>query len=302
MTSERTLLCIGATNIDRKLRTLAPLQAGVSNPAQLTEVAGGVARNVAENLARLGWPVVLLSAVAEDATGRDLLAQAQSLGIATDACLRVADGRSGSYTAILDADGELVMGLADMALVERLTPQVLQAQQDRAGRKEAALIVADLNLPTASLESLLADAQDAQASQQPLVFVAVSAPKMTRLPARLAGLHCLVMNDEELAAIDPDADSALRLLGKRGVRHVVVTQGASGVRFGAPGEPLNTLPAPPVEVVDVTGAGDAFAAGLCHGLARGHTLQEACASGLQLAALTLQCSASVFPALNPNTL
>lgn len=53
---KRPIVCIGAANLDRKLRTLAPLQLGTSNPASAEEVFGGVARNIAENLTRLAIP------------------------------------------------------------------------------------------------------------------------------------------------------------------------------------------------------------------------------------------------------
>src|SRR5476649_2289696 len=58
---KRPVMCIGAANLDRKLRTLAPLQMGTSNPASAEEVHGGVARNIAENLARLNVPATLLT-------------------------------------------------------------------------------------------------------------------------------------------------------------------------------------------------------------------------------------------------
>jgi pseudouridine kinase len=59
----RPVVCIGAANIDRKLRPAAALLMGTSNPARQEESFGGVARNIAENLARLGADVALVTAV-----------------------------------------------------------------------------------------------------------------------------------------------------------------------------------------------------------------------------------------------
>jgi pseudouridine kinase len=115
----RPVVCIGAANLDRKLRTLGPLALGTSNPASQSESFGGVARNIAENLARLGAPVALLTAVGADSSGAALLAHAESLGIDTRGALRLDGASSGTYTAVLDQNGEMVVALADMALYDR---------------------------------------------------------------------------------------------------------------------------------------------------------------------------------------
>ncbi len=88
-----SILCIGAANLDRKLRLLEALHPYPSNPASLSESFGGVARNVAENLHRAGLPAQLLTAVGEDAGGRQMLAQLPSSG-----SLVVAGSASDSYT------------------------------------------------------------------------------------------------------------------------------------------------------------------------------------------------------------
>lgn len=61
------VVCIGGLNIDRKLRLLAEALPASSNPCEAHETPGGVVRNVAENLARLGLPVALVAAVGDDA-------------------------------------------------------------------------------------------------------------------------------------------------------------------------------------------------------------------------------------------
>nr|WP_316639913.1 carbohydrate kinase [uncultured Roseateles sp.] len=301
----RTVVCLGGANVDRKLTSIAPLQMGTSNPVDQQETPGGVARNVAENLARLGLPVSLLTAVGDDAAGRALLEHAAALGIATGASLRLADQPTGSYTAVLDANGSMVLAMAAMALCEALTPDYLASC--RPQRAQASLTVADLNLPADSLQVLL---DEARTGATPLVLVAVSAPKMARLPQDLRGLSLLVLNRDELEALAGEPLPTLRALTQacaamrtRGVQNLVVTLGAEGVAYTDDGSKLLRLAAPKVKVVDVTGAGDAFSAGLCWSLSQQpQDLALACQRGLALAALTLQSPASVYPGLNPNTL
>ena len=301
----RPILCIGASNLDRKLRTLDTLSLGTSNPARQTESFGGVARNIAENLARLGAPTSLVTAVGSDASGRALLAYADETGIDTRGALRVDGAASGTYTALLDQDGDMRVALADMEINEALTPEFLSTrEQQRAG---AALIVADLNLPREAIAMLLTGAMR---DGVPMVIVAVSEPKIARLPLALHGLRLLILNLGELAtragrALDTHADiaAACAELQRDGVQDVIVTRGAQGVMFtGADGLRSLEIPAaaPSAEIVDVTGAGDAFAAAVCWTLYNGEPdLELACRRGQLLAAMTVACAHTVSPELAP---
>ncbi|MES2741438.1 MAG: carbohydrate kinase [Pseudomonadota bacterium] len=329
LADSRPVMCIGAANLDRKLRTLAPLEMGTSNPASAHEVFGGVARNIAENLARLGSPVALLTVLGGDAAGQSLLAHAQQAGIDMSASLHLPHAASGTYTALLDARGELVLALADMQLYETLTPRVLASRQRQ--RDAAGLTVADLNLPRDGVATLLADAAR---DGMPLVLVAVSQPKMAHLPLDLNGLRLLILNRGELEARAGRALPGPQQMGeagaallRQGARQLIITCGADGVYYMEHGEHLRHLPAPalePAELVDVTGAGDAFAAAVCWSLYRDGAgvgvevasgsaaggaaggaesdLARACRCGLALATLTVRSAATVAPRLAPGAL
>ena len=306
----RPVLCIGAANLDRKLRTIAAMRLGTSNPASAEEVYGGVARNIAENLARLNLPTALLTALGDDSAGRALQEHAQGAGIDTRGSLTLADASTGTYTAILDDRGEMVVALADMALYDRITPAFLASRLPQ--RAAASMTVADLNLPADSVAALLEGARagiDADPDHAPLVLVAVSQPKMARLPADLAGLRLLILNRGELEtrvgrALPTEADVRLacRAVQAQGARDVIVTCGGEGVYHTHDGE-LVWLAAPEVKVVDVTGAGDAFSAAVCWSLYQGSdNLTLACRRGLKLAALTLASAETVSPLLTADVL
>ena len=296
----RSVVCLGGANVDRKLRAAAPVRPGSSNPATARETFGGVARNVAENLARCGVPVQLLSAVGQDAAGRALLDDAAHAGINVHAVQSIDSTLTGSYTAVLDTDGSLYVALAHMDLCESLTPDWLAQWAGLC--RAAGLVVADLNLPAATLAALVTAA--AVEGAPPLVLVAVSEAKMDRLPQRLHGVRLLVLNRGELAAwacTDVLADGVLQLQ-RAGVQDVVVTLEAAGLCHTTAAGGLVCVAAPPVPadaVVDVTGAGDALAAGLCRGLWAGEVAVQGwsptCAKALERAALTVQSTSTVVP-------
>lgn len=300
----RPIVCLGAANLDRKLRSLATLKMGTSNPARQDESFGGVARNIAENLARLAVPVSLLTVIGDDSSGKALLQHAESAGIDTRGTLRLSGACSGTYTAVLDDHGEMMLALADMALYDSLTPAFLSSRQPQ--RAVAALTVADMNLPQDTLRMLI---DDAVRDAIPLVIVAVSQPKMARLPQDLRGLRLLILNQGELEtrvgfALNNDADftRACNLVQEQGAQDVIVTRGGTGVLYTV-GSAIAHLDAPDAHVVDVTGAGDAFAAAVCWSLFQGSDdLALACRRGLQLSAMTLGCEETVCPWLMADSL
>ncbi len=307
----RPVLCIGAANLDRKMRTLAALQMSTSNPVRSTEVFGGVGRNIAENLARLGLPVALLSALGDDAAGHALQTHAENAGIDLRGSLHLSNTGSGTYTALLDEHGEMLLAMADMQLYEQLTPAFLHSRQPQ--RAQAALTVCDLNLGIESVAFLLDEARKAEANSAPLVIVAVSQPKMAHLPHDLTGLRLLILNRGELETrvaralpTDDALHEACREVLRQGVRQLLVTLGADGVLFtegAGPDATMVHLPALAVETVDVTGAGDAFSAAVCWSLYHDNdNLALACRRGLKLAALTLASSATVSPLLSASVL
>lgn len=300
----RPIVCLGAANLDRKLRSLATLKMGTSNPARQDESFGGVARNIAENLARLSAPVALITAIGDDSSGKTLLAHAEAVGIDTRATLHLTGVCSGTYTAVLDDHGEMILALADMALYDALTPAFLATRQPQ--RAAGALTVADLNLPRATLRTLL---DDAARDAVPLVLVAVSQPKMANLPDDLRGLRLLILNQGELETrigtpLKTDADflAACRSLQAQGARDVIVTRGATGVIYTT-SDGIEHLDAPPAKIVDVTGAGDAFAAAVCWSLFQGSDdMTLACRRGLRLSAMTLASEETVCPSLTAEVL
>ncbi|MFI2707875.1 PfkB family carbohydrate kinase, partial [Nocardioides sp. CER28] len=124
------VLVIGGANVDLKARSAAPVVAATSNPGSASLTPGGVGRNIAENLARLGTATTLLTAIGPDALGDDLLAATAAAGVGVSLVRRSEVG-TGTYTAVLDDGGELVVAVADMAAVESLTPAHITAVRER---------------------------------------------------------------------------------------------------------------------------------------------------------------------------
>ena len=297
------VICFGGAAIDRKYMAHQAIRAATSNPATGSLDFGGVARNVAANLARLGVAASLVSIVGDDADGPSLIGHLRGLGIDAEGVKVAPHHRTAEYVAILHPDRTLAVGMAEMAVFDHLALADLSASLTRSGTPD--WIFADGNLPSDVLGALIEG--DVRGSAK-LAVDAVSAPKAERLPPDLSGIDLLFLNLDEAAAIlgEPighlSADSALPGLRSRGAQAIVLTLGRRGlVLYDYVGDVVH-LPAVPAEPVDVTGAGDALIAVALAWRLDGATLAEAARMGTLAAALTLEQEGSTYSGLSRDIL
>lgn len=300
---EHAVVVVGGANVDVKVRSLAPLAYRTSNPGQAHTSPGGVARNVAENLARLGTPTHLIAAVGQDPAGERLLSETQATGVRIDHVHRCAHP-TGTYTAVLDADGELAVAVADMAATDGLGPEHLQPARELIGN--ASMLVLDGNLSSSALAYAL---DIASAAGVQTVIDPVSVPKAALLAPLLAAgrpVFAVTPNVAELGALtgrdighDRELTEAVAMLHERGVQCVWVRLGERGSLLSGAEEGVTFLDAPPAEVEDVTGAGDAMLGGFVHALLTGEDPVAAARYGHAAAALTVATTATVRPDLTP---
>ena len=295
------VVVIGGANVDVKARSTAKATPRTSNPGSGSMAAGGVARNIAENLARLGTRTHLVAAVGHDALGDGLLTQTAAAGVHVEHVRRSAQP-TGTYTAVLDADGELLLAVADMSATDELAPEQLDAVRELLS--SAGLVVLDGNLAPRTLAYAL---ELAAAAQVPVVLDPVSVPKAARISAELIParpVYAVTPNRDELAALtgrvartDRQVVTAAQQLHARGVTHVWVRLGTRGSMLSTAGAGHTALPALPADVVDVTGAGDAMLAAFCHAVLGGQDPVVAARYGSAAAALTVASGHTVRPDL-----
>lgn len=300
LSEQPSVVVVGGANMDVKARSGRSVVPGTSNPGAATMSAGGVGRNVAENLARLGTRTHLVAAVGADALGDQVLSATSGAGVHVEHVRRSA-AATGTYTAVLDADGELVVAVSAMAATDELAPEQVDAARDLIAT--AALVVLDGNLSTPTLAFALDLATAAGAR---VVLEPVSVPKaaaLTPLVTPERPLYAVTPNRDELAALtdlptrtDRQVAKAVAALHDRGVEVVWVRLGASGSLLSSP-DGVVALDPVAAEVVDVTGAGDAMLAAFCHALLDGADPAAAAAYGHAAAALTVASAHTVRPDL-----
>ena len=299
------IVCIGGANVDRKFHLKNEAQLGTSNPTTATVAIGGVARNIAENLGRLGHAVKLMTVAGQDADW-ELITTYSEPFMDLSAVHQLPAESTGSYSAVLDPHGELVIALATMDVYESLTPEYISLNERHIA--QASLVVMDLNCSKATAEFVR---QLAVRHEIPLAIVPVSSPKMANMPDTLEGVTWFICNEDEAESYTgiqintmEDWEKAVLALLDRGADHVVVTRGSAGV-MAADRKSKQILHAEAIQgvhVEDVTGAGDAFISGLLHGVVTGWPNDKALHAGRINAAKTLESPSTVRPELTVSQL
>ena len=295
------ILVIGSAGLDIIGRAEGDLHYGTSNPGRLRFSLGGVARNVAENLARLGSEVALITAVGDDPQGRQLLDQARDVGINVEACLTVPGEHTGAYLAVLDEQGNKQLALDEMRVIESISPQHIRNCRDLFGAASAVFV--DANLPVATLAAVVSAAGRAGV---PLIADPTSVSLANRLRPHLTSLFMITPNEAEASALCPhpvphadrgQALDAARHLVSQGVHCAVATMAEFGVAY-ATTQTSGHIPAVQTEILDPTGAGDALTAAILFALQNSIPIDEAVRLGASAAAITLRTSGSVVPDLS----
>ena len=294
------ILVIGAANLDIKGRLFGPSIPNSSNSCAIKTSFGGVARNIADNLARLGMPVVLLTAVGNDFAGQNILDNADDIGVDVSRALIIEDEPTGTYLAALDQTGDLVLGLDDLRVLCHMTPDYLRLNRDAF--RECRMVALDMNL---SDEATLAAIYLAHEYNKPIYVDPTSTPRARNLRPHLHLLDMITPNIAEAEALlgcDPilnsdDAQQAARKLVGLGVGTAVITQAERGACYATADE-SGQFPALTGEIVDTTGAGDALTALVIFGRYEGFGIAESLELGLRAAALTLRSSETVAPELS----
>lgn len=297
--TDAPVLAIGAAGVDVVGRLESETQAGTSTPARIRFSFGGVARNVAENLARLGHRVHLITAVGSGYFGDQLIKQITDAGVDTTAALRTSDP-TGSYVAVF-SNREKVLALDDMRALRAVTPAHLRAHYHLF--KRASLCFLDANLPPATLKTAFSLARRARL---PVIADPTSATLARRLEPYMDRIHMLTPNSAEAVVYcqqpfcDAEKDQAMeaaKALVSRGVNVVILSLAEFGVCY-ATSETSGFIPAIRTEVADPTGAGDALTAAVMLSMLNEIPLDDAVRLGVSAASLTLRHRGAVVPDLS----
>ncbi len=305
------LLAIGTSALDIKARLArAPLPT-TDVPGQITLKPGGVARNIAENLARFNVPIVFAGIMGDDPQARVLIELSQAAGLSIQPLTRSAPAPddllrlklpavlpTATLDVILSPDNRQIAGAFSGDILDALQPSDLDQLRDLID--SAPVIICDGGLPADVLLRLREMLPEEAFFYCNPGSVAL-APRLIPLLDRLDLITCNHLEAQVLTQTKIDGPakliSAALILVKQGVRRAVVTFGSRGLAY-ADEERSLYQPARPARLVDATGAGDALAAAMIEALLRDEPIGVCLQRGLAAAALTCESEDTVAPSMS----
>ena len=295
------MVVVGVVFLDIKGFPFFKYDAVGTNLGNVLMTHGGVARNVAENMANLGAEVEFVTMLDDDSLGREARLRLRGAGVKLTHAVSTPDKGMGMWLAVFNEKGDLagsVSHMPDASPIERLFDE--KGEEIIRSCRGVALEI-DLSEKVSERVFELAERFD-----KPVYAIVANMSVILRRPDFMARTACVILNEieagrlfgREIRAFSPEEtlEAVSEAASAMGIRSIVVTMGARGaVYLDAENGLRGVCPAVPCRVVDTTGAGDAFFSAVVESLARGMRLDDAVTCGARLASMTVSTSESTCP-------
>ena len=297
------IVVIGAVFVDIKGYPLSTYIPGGRNAGRVEQVHGGVCRNVAEDIANVELRPTFVSLVDDTGSGQDVIDKLAKHKVDTKYIEKVPDGM-GTWLAVFDNDGDVVAAISKRPDTTPLT----RLLEEKGGEIFADCdgIAFELDLEKDTVKQILRCAK--KYNKKVYAVISNMSIAMERR-AFLQEIDCFVCNQQEAGLLFSDEydhmapEEMCRTLAANvhsaNIPCMVVTMGSEGAVYARSNGESGVVPAKKVDVIDTTGAGDAFFAGTVIGLTYGKTLPEACEIGSRLAASVICTAENVCPRFRP---
>lgn len=291
------MLVVGAVFVDVKGFARAKYMPLERNVGDVQVTAGGVCRNVAENLVKLGREARFVSMVDDNAMGREVREGLAALGVGVEHVI-AADRGMGMWLAILDEKGDLAGSISRQPDFSALEAYLDEHGDAAMASADGVVLEFDMNAAISARVLSLAKRHG-----KPVYSIVGNMGVILKHPEYLHDVACFICNEmeagrlfrEDLTQLDPEAmlEALKRGSAVAGIPAMVITMGPHGAVYvdNRTGE-FGYCPPLDVAVVDTTGAGDAFFSAAVAALMGGAPLSQAVQEGTRLAAQTLQVEGS----------
>lgn len=291
---EDYVVVIGGANMDILGSPKATLKIHDSNPGTIQMSMGGVGRNIADNLVRLGAPIKLLTALGNDLFGTKIYNECKSLGIDVDNVLMLENHATSTYLSILDETGDMKLAIVDSDICRKIN--IAYINKNVSLIRNASCIVLDTNLEKDVLHYILNTFKDV-----PIFADTVSTTKALKLKDMLGNLYALKPNKIEAEILtdikiidEKTLNKAMDTFIELGVKQVYISLGKDGVYYGNTDERKLFKPQE-VKMINATGAGDAFMAGIVFSYLNELNIATAVRYGSAMARMAITCPQTINP-------
>lgn len=298
-----SIVVIGSTFMDIKGYPLSQFISAGRNVGRVVTVHGGVCRNIAEDIANVELRPTFVSVVDQSGLGQDVIDKLKRHKVDTRYIRKVENGL-GTWLAIFDNAGDVVASISKRPDLSGILT-ILQEDGDAIFEKADSIAV-EIDMDGPILREVFRLARQYQKKVYAVVSNISIAVERRDLIMRTA---CFVCNQQEAGIFFSDdydrftPEDMQRMLAQRvpsaHIEKMVVTMGGQGAVWADIEGNSGICPPISVDVLDTTGAGDSFFAGVALGLTYGKTLAQACDIGARLAASVIVTKENVCPRFRP---
>ena len=265
-----------------------------SIPGKVKISYGGVARNIAENMARVGINTQFISILGDDEMGNAIIRHSETIGYDMSNSLVVENNSTPTYMAILDENGEMVSAVADMETISALNKDFIDSKADII--ENALFTFVDADDPE-NLEYML----EKYHHKTKFVLDPISTAKAKTIKHLLKYFHTIKPNRYEaevLSGINITSENDLHRVGEYflslGIKNIFISLDGEGVYY-TNGIERGKLKAKNADVVNVTGAGDSFVAGIGYGYTNNLSLAACVKYAVAMSLITISHSDTIHP-------
>lgn len=261
---EEPYVCIiGGANMDIQGFPKKNLIRNDSNPGNVKVSLGGVGRNIGENLINLGIRSKLLTVLGNDIYAREIIEHSKKIGLEINDSLFLENEMGSTYLSILNDEGDLEIAISSMDIFEKMTIEFIQKKQKIL--EASRICVIDTNIPENIIEYIVKNIKE-----KVFFLDTVSASKAMKIKEIIGYFHTIKPNKYEAEILSgikinnkQDLEKAGDFFIKKGCKQVFISLGPKGIYY-TNGKEKGEIPGKKVEIINATGAGDAFVAGLIY--------------------------------------
>ena len=270
-----------------------------SIPGHIKISFGGVCRNIAENLARVGVNTQFISTLGDDENGKSILEHSRKLGYNMENSLFLEGESTPTYLAILNHQGEMESAVVDMESLNKMDERFVDEKHEVFENAEYTIVDSDNPV---LLEYILKKYQ----GKSKFILDPVSAKKARKIRHLIKYFHTIKPNrfeTEALCGFKIETNDDLRKAGKffieQGVKNVFISLDADGIYYiTSEGEEGTLACCEPIDVKNVTGAGDSFVAGIGYGYMNNLNIKDTIKYAVAMSIITITHEETINPKMS----
>lgn len=270
-----------------------------SIPGHIKISFGGVCRNIAENLARVGVNTQFISTLGDDENGKSILEHSRKLGYNMENSLFLEGESTPTYLAILNHQGEMESAVVDMESLNKMDEAFVDGKHEVFENAEYTIVDSDNPI---LLEYILKKYQ----GKSKFILDPVSAKKAKKIRHLVKYFHTIKPNRFETEALcgfkietNDDLRKAGRFFIEQGVKNVFISLDADGIYYiTSEGEEGTLACCEPIDVKNVTGAGDSFVAGIGYGYMNNLNIKDTLKYSVAMSIITITHEETINPKMS----